>query len=54
MLHLTRGEIKELIGLSRVTVAQTFGQLRDRDLVALERSTLTIPDRVALERFAVG
>jgi CRP/FNR family cyclic AMP-dependent transcriptional regulator len=50
-LPLTHVEIGELIGSSRETVTRTFGQFRNHQLIALKGSTLTIPDRAALENF---
>jgi CRP/FNR family cyclic AMP-dependent transcriptional regulator len=49
---LTHGEIGELIGTSRESVTRTFTQLRNHHLVVLKGSTLTIPNRAALESFA--
>jgi len=53
-LPLTHGEIGELIGTSRETVTRTFSQLRKHHLVLLKGSTLTIPNRAALESFVAG
>jgi len=50
-LPLTHAEIGELIGSSRETVTRSFSEFRARHLVALKGSTVTIPDREALETF---
>ncbi len=49
---LTHEEIGEFIGTSRETVTRTLSVFKHRQLVAFEGSTLTIPNRVALESFA--
>jgi CRP/FNR family cyclic AMP-dependent transcriptional regulator len=50
-LPLTHEEIAEFIGSSRETVTRTLSEFRSRQLVTLKGSTLTIPDRAALESF---
>lgn len=49
---LTHGEIGEFIGASRETVTRTLSIFRSRRLVSFHGSTLTIPNRSALERYA--
>lgn len=49
---LTHEEIGEFIGTSRETVTRTLSVFKHRHLVAFEGSTLTIPNRVALQSFA--
>jgi len=51
-MPLTHEEIAECIGSSRETVTRTFSDFRDRNIVTLKGSTLTISDRAALENFA--
>jgi CRP/FNR family cyclic AMP-dependent transcriptional regulator len=50
-LPLTHEEIAECIGSSRETVTRTLSDFRSRHLVVLQGSTLTIPNRAALESF---
>jgi CRP/FNR family cyclic AMP-dependent transcriptional regulator len=49
---LTHGEIGEFIGASRETVTRTMSTFKNRRLVAFSGSTLTIPDKSALEHYA--
>jgi CRP/FNR family transcriptional regulator len=49
---LTHGEIGEFIGASRETVTRTLSVFKSRHLVAFHGSTLTIPNKAALETFA--
>jgi CRP/FNR family transcriptional regulator len=49
---LTHGEIGEFIGASRETVTRTLSVFKSQRLVTFHGSTLTIPNRVALERYA--
>jgi CRP/FNR family transcriptional regulator len=49
---LTHGEIGEFIGASRETVTRTLSVFKTRHLVAFHGSTLTIPNKAALENFA--
>lgn len=51
---MTHEQIGEFIGASRETVTRTFGAFKLRRLVALNGSTLTIPNRRALESYAGG
>jgi len=51
-LPLTHEEIAEFIGTTRETVTRTLSELKVRHLVAIQGSTLTIPNRAALETFA--
>ena len=48
---LTHEEIGEFIGSSRETVTRTFSDFKSRHLIALKGSTVTIPNRAALETF---
>jgi CRP/FNR family transcriptional regulator len=48
----THEEIGEFIGTSRETVTRTFGIFKTRRLVNFQGSTLTIPNRAALESYA--
>jgi CRP/FNR family transcriptional regulator len=48
-LPLTHEEIGEFIGSSRETVTRAFSEFKSRHLVALKGSTVTIPNREALE-----
>jgi CRP/FNR family transcriptional regulator len=50
-LPLTHEEIGEFIGSSRETVTRTFSDFKSRHLIALKGSTVTIPNRAALESF---
>ncbi len=50
-LPLTHEEIGEFIGSSRETVTRTFSDFKSRHLIALKGSTVTIPNRAALETF---
>jgi CRP/FNR family cyclic AMP-dependent transcriptional regulator len=49
-LTLTHEEIAQMIGTSRETVTRTFGDLKRKNLVVVKGSTLTIKDRLGLER----
>jgi CRP/FNR family transcriptional regulator, cyclic AMP receptor protein len=51
-LPLTHEEIAEFIGSTRETVTRTFSEFKNRQLVTLQGSTLTISNRPALE--AIG
>lgn len=51
-LPLTHEEIAEFIGTTRETVTRTLSDFKERHLVAIQGSTLTIPNRMALESFA--
>ncbi|MGB8473884.1 MAG: Crp/Fnr family transcriptional regulator [Candidatus Acidiferrum sp.] len=48
-LPLTHEEIAEFIGTTRETVTRTLSEFKDQHLVALQGSTLMIPNRAALE-----
>ena len=50
-LILTHKEIAEFIGITRETVTRTLSEFKDKHLVAIQGSTLTIPSRAALENF---
>jgi CRP/FNR family transcriptional regulator len=49
---LTHGEIGEFIGASRETVTRTLTVFKSRRLVTFNGSTLTIPNKAALETYA--
>jgi CRP/FNR family cyclic AMP-dependent transcriptional regulator len=49
---LTHEEIAEFIGTTRETVTRTLSDFKVRHLVAIQGSTLMIPNRAALESFA--
>lgn len=49
---LTHGEIGEFIGASRETVTRTLAIFKSRHLIAFHGSTLTIPNKSALESCA--
>ena len=51
-LPLTHEEIAECIGTTRETVTRTLSEFKGRHLVAIQGSTVMIPDRAALESFA--
>ncbi len=51
---LTHEEIGEFIGASRETVTRTLTVFKNRRLVAVHGSTLTIPSRNALESYTRG
>ena len=51
-LPLTHEEIAEFIGTTRETVTRTLSDFKVRHLVAVQGSTLMIPNRAALEAFA--
>jgi CRP-like cAMP-binding protein len=53
-LDMTQAEMGELLGISRETVTRTFRQFRDQRLVLLKGSTVTIPNRAALESFVTN
>ncbi len=48
----THEEIGEFIGTSRETVTRTLSIFKTRHLVNFNGSTLTIPNRAALENYA--
>jgi len=50
-LSLTQAEIGELLGVTRETVSRALTQFRNNRLVVMKGSTLTIPNRAALESF---
>ena len=51
---LTHEEMAEFIGATRETVSRTLSQFRQRHLVVLQGSTITIPNRAALEAIGCG
>jgi CRP/FNR family transcriptional regulator len=48
-LPLTHEEIAEFVGTTRETVTRTLSEFKNKHLVVLQGSTLTIADRAALE-----
>ncbi|HUM06918.1 MAG TPA: Crp/Fnr family transcriptional regulator [Terriglobales bacterium] len=50
--EFTHEEIAQMIGSSRETVTRLLSDLKRRELIRLEGSTLVIPNRVALEAIA--
>jgi len=53
-LPLTHEEIAEFIGTTRESVTRTLSDFKNRHLVVLRGSTLTIPNRAALESCVSG
>jgi len=53
-IPLTHEEIAEFIGTTRETVTRTLSDFKVRHLVAIQGSTMMIPNRAALETFANG
>ena len=53
-LPLTQSEIGEMLGVSRETVTRSLSQFKNRHLVVVKGSTLTIPNRAALESFVAN
>jgi CRP/FNR family transcriptional regulator, cyclic AMP receptor protein len=53
-LPLTHEEIAEFIGTTRETVTRTLSDFKNRQLVALQGSTLIISNRPALESIGAG
>jgi CRP/FNR family transcriptional regulator, cyclic AMP receptor protein len=53
-LTLTHEEIGQMIGISRETVTRLFHDLRKRQIVKTNGSTLVIRDKQALRRFATN
>jgi len=51
-MPLTHEEIAEFIGTTRETVTRTLSDFKGRHLVVIQGSTVTIPNRSALESFA--
>jgi CRP/FNR family cyclic AMP-dependent transcriptional regulator len=51
-VSLTHEEIGEFIGATRETVTRTLSEFKHQHLVALNGSTMMIPNRVALEHYA--
>jgi CRP/FNR family cyclic AMP-dependent transcriptional regulator len=51
-MPLTHEEIAEFIGTTRETVTRTLSEFKNRRLISVQGSTLTIPDRAALENLA--
>jgi len=50
--NFTHEEIAQMIGSSRETVTRLFSDMRRKELIRLEGSTLVIPNRVALQALA--
>ncbi len=53
-MRLTHEEIAEFIGSTRETVTRTLSDFRNRRLVTTKGSTLSIPNRAALENFVAA
>lgn len=53
-LPLTHQEMAEFIGTTRETVTRTLSEFKNRQLVTLEGSTLTLSNRSALETIGCG
>jgi CRP/FNR family transcriptional regulator len=51
-MPLTHEEIAEFIGTTRETVTRTLSEFKTRRIISIQGSTLTIPDRTALENIA--
>lgn len=49
---MTHEEIAEFIGTTRETVTRTLSEFKEKHLVAIQGSTLMIPNRAALEHYA--
>jgi len=49
---MTHEEIAQMIGSSRETVTRLLSELKKKELIRLEGSTLVIRNRTALERLA--
>ena len=52
MSDFTHEEIAQMIGSSRETVTRLLNEMRRKELIRLEGSTLVIPNRVALQAIA--
>ena len=50
--ELTHEEMAQMIGASRETVTRVLSDLKKRQLIRLEGSTLVIRDRIGLEELA--
>jgi CRP/FNR family transcriptional regulator len=50
-LALTHEEIGQVIGTSRETVTRTFGEFKDKQVACLNRSTLVVQNKAALQNF---
>jgi len=48
---LTHQEVGEFIGATRETVTRTLSEFKSRHLIAFQGSTLTIPNKIALESY---
>ena len=46
---MTHQDISQLIGTSRETVTRLLMEFRDREIIAVKGSTLTVRNRAALE-----
>jgi CRP/FNR family cyclic AMP-dependent transcriptional regulator len=53
-LVLTHEEISQLVGTSRETITRTLSELRQKDIVELKGSTLTVRNKPALEQLAAA
>jgi CRP/FNR family transcriptional regulator, cyclic AMP receptor protein len=50
--HFTHEEMAQMIGSSRETVTRLLSDMKRRELIRLEGSTLVIPNRIALQAIA--
>jgi CRP/FNR family transcriptional regulator, cyclic AMP receptor protein len=53
-LVLTHEEISQLVGTSRETITRPLSELRQKDIVELKGSTLTVHNKPALEQLAAA
>lgn len=53
-LVLTHKEISQLVGTRRETITRTLSELRQKDIVELKGSTLTVHNKPALEQLAAA
>lgn len=53
-LNLTHEDMAQLMGTSRESITRTLSQLRKKDIVELEGSTLIIHNKLALEQLIVA
>ncbi len=51
--EFTHEEISQMIGSSRETVTRLFSEMKRKDLIRIEGTTLIIPNRIALQAIAV-
>jgi CRP/FNR family transcriptional regulator len=51
-MPLTHEQIGECVGSTRETITRTLSEFKNKHLITLKGTTMTIPSRSALERFA--